>query len=124
MTIIRTSKCSAVNEIEPCRDSPQGCAVGRRDFLKAATALTGAASLFVLDTQMVDRGFTPHYDYALQGLRDVPYDAWRTYDPESALRFYALRLQEVGMLKATPQRIIAQATDWRFLNELKKELKA
>ena len=26
--------------------------------------------------------------------------------------------------QATPQKIIAQGTDWRFLNELKKELKA
>jgi len=28
------------------------------------------------------------------------------------------------MIKSTPQRLIAQGTDWRFLNELKKELKA
>jgi len=27
------------------------------------------------------------------------------------------------MIKASPQKILAQATDWRFLNELKKELK-
>jgi NitT/TauT family transport system substrate-binding protein len=40
-----------------------------------------------------------------------------------AIRFYALRLHEVGMIKASPQRIIAQHTDWRFLNELKRELK-
>ena len=26
--------------------------------------------------------------------------------------------------KATPNRIIAEGTDWRFLNELKRELKA
>jgi NitT/TauT family transport system substrate-binding protein len=30
----------------------------------------------------------------------------------------------VGMLDSTPQKLIAQGTDWRFLNELKKELKA
>jgi len=28
------------------------------------------------------------------------------------------------MIKATPQKIIADGTDWRFLNELKRELKA
>jgi NitT/TauT family transport system substrate-binding protein len=39
------------------------------------------------------------------------------------VRFYALRLQEVGMIKSTPQKLIAQGTDWRFLTELKKELK-
>lgn len=40
------------------------------------------------------------------------------------MRFFALRLHEVGIIKSTPQKIIAQATDWRFLNEIKKELKA
>jgi len=40
------------------------------------------------------------------------------------MRFYALRLHEVGMIKAGPQKIIADGTDWRFLNELKRELKA
>jgi hypothetical protein len=34
-----------------------------------------------------------------------------------------LRLREAGMIKSTPQRLIAEGTDWRFLNELKKELK-
>jgi NitT/TauT family transport system substrate-binding protein len=28
------------------------------------------------------------------------------------------------MIKASPAKIIAQGTDWRFLNELKRELKA
>jgi len=27
------------------------------------------------------------------------------------------------MLKSSPQKLIAQGTDWRFFNELKKELK-
>jgi len=48
---------------------------------------------------------------------------WREYDPEDSLRFWALRLREAGMIKSTPQKLMAQATDWRFLNELKKELK-
>jgi NitT/TauT family transport system substrate-binding protein len=39
------------------------------------------------------------------------------------VRFYALRLHEAGMIKSAPQKILAQGTDWRFLNELKKELK-
>jgi NitT/TauT family transport system substrate-binding protein len=72
---------------------------------------------------IVDRGFTPRYDYALQTLNDVRYGVWRDYDPEDTLRFYALRLQELGMIKSSPQKIIAEGTDWRFLNELKRELK-
>ena len=72
---------------------------------------------------LVEKGYTPNYDYALQTLREIPYNRWREYDPEDTVRFYALRLREVGMIKSTPQKIIAQGTDWRFFNELKKELK-
>ena len=74
--------------------------------------------------QIVERGFTPRYDYALQTLQEVPYNKWREYDPEDTLRFYALRLREAGMIKSTPNKLIAGATDWRFLNELKRELKS
>jgi NitT/TauT family transport system substrate-binding protein len=74
--------------------------------------------------EIVDRGFTPRYDYALEGLRELPYDKWREYDPEDTVRFYALRLHEVGLIKSTPQEIIARSADWRFLDELKRELKA
>jgi NitT/TauT family transport system substrate-binding protein len=52
------------------------------------------------------------------------HDKWHEYHPESTVRFYALRLHEVGMLKSSPQKIIAQGTNWRFFNELRKELKA
>jgi NitT/TauT family transport system substrate-binding protein len=72
---------------------------------------------------LVDGGYTKSYAYALETMQDVGYNRWREYDAEDTLRFYALRLQEAGMIKATPQKIIAQGTDWRFLNELKKELK-
>jgi NitT/TauT family transport system substrate-binding protein len=57
-------------------------------------------------------------------MKDVPYGKWREYDPEDTVRFYALRLHEIGMIKSAPQTIIAHGTDWRFFNELKKELKA
>ena len=74
--------------------------------------------------RLVDGGFTERYDYALQTLTEVPYGAWREYDPEDTLRFYALRLHEVGMIKSSPNALLAEGTDWRFLNELKRELKA
>jgi len=73
---------------------------------------------------MVDAGFTAQYDYTLQTLQELPYNKWREYDPEDTIRFYALRLREARMIKSTPAKIIAEATDWRFLNELKKEMKA
>jgi NitT/TauT family transport system substrate-binding protein len=73
---------------------------------------------------LVDGGFTPRYDYALESLQELPYDKWREYDPEDTVRYYALRLHEAGFIKSSPQKIIANGTDWRFLNELKRELKA
>jgi len=72
---------------------------------------------------LVDKGYTTEYEYALQTIQEIPYGQWREYDPEDTVRFYALRLHEAGMIKASPQKLIAQGTDWRFLNELKQELK-
>jgi NitT/TauT family transport system substrate-binding protein len=95
---------------------------------RALRAILKAADIWGLEPDraaqaVVDRGFTSRYDYALQGIQDIPYGKWREYDPEDTVRFYALRLHEVGMIKRTPQHMIAQSTDWRFFNELKKELK-
>ena len=73
---------------------------------------------------LVDKGFTKNYDHALQTIKDMHYGQWRDYDPEDTVRFFSLRLHEIGVIKSSPQKIIAQGTNWRFLNELKKELKA
>ena len=54
---------------------------------------------------IVDGGFTPRYDYALQTLKEIPYARWREYDPEDTVRFYALRLREAGMIKSSPNKI-------------------
>jgi NitT/TauT family transport system substrate-binding protein len=72
--------------------------------------------------RLVDRGFTPRYDYARQGLDDVSYRSWREYDAEDTVRFWALRERELGMIKASPDKIIATGTNWRFLKEVRKEL--
>jgi NitT/TauT family transport system substrate-binding protein len=92
-------------------------------------AILKGADLCVSDPKrvaqrLVDGGYVTRYDYALQGLSDIRYDVWRDYDPEDTLRFYALRLHEAGLIKSDPQKLIGEHTDWRFLNELKRELKA
>jgi NitT/TauT family transport system substrate-binding protein len=56
-------------------------------------------------------------------LKELPYTRWRDLEPEDTIRFYGVRLHEAGMIKSTPQKISAHGTDWRFLRELKKELK-
>jgi len=74
--------------------------------------------------QLVDGGFTTQYDYALQTIQELPYELWREYDSEDSLRFYALRLHEAGMITSSPNALLAEGTDWRFVDELKRELKA
>jgi NitT/TauT family transport system substrate-binding protein len=109
---------------------------GNRDFVRehpAATKRVVRATLKANDIcaaepervaqLLVDAGHAQRYDYALQTLTELPYASWREFDPEDSLRFYALRLHEVGMIKSTPNEILAEGTDWRFLKELKRELK-
>jgi NitT/TauT family transport system substrate-binding protein len=72
---------------------------------------------------IVDRGLTGQYDYQRQALSELPYYKWRDYDAEDTIRFYALRLYEAGLIKTTPNKI-AENTNWRFFDELKRELKA
>jgi NitT/TauT family transport system substrate-binding protein len=92
-----------------------------RAILKAADLCASAPEQAA--RLIVDGGFTERYDYALQTLNENPYGHWRDYDAEDSVRFYALRLHELGMIKSNPKRIIAEGTDWRFLDELKRELK-
>ncbi len=111
-------------------------ATGSREWVRKHPVATKRALRAILKTtdvcalepervarSLVDRGLQKRYDYSLEALKGIPFARWREYDPEDAVRFYALRLHEAGMIQSTPQKIIAQGTDWRFLNELKKELK-
>ena len=70
------------------------------------------------------QGYRTAPEYARQAMREVPYGRWRDYKPEETVRFYALRLREAGMVRSTPQKVLAEGTDWRILDELKRELKA
>jgi NitT/TauT family transport system substrate-binding protein len=114
--------CMVGGNPEYVRNHPVASKRALRAMLKAADLC--ATEPAHVARQLVDGGFTPRYEYALQALREIPYDKWREYDPEDTIRFYALRLRDVGFIKSTPQKIIAENTDWRFLNELKREPKA
>lgn len=110
---------------------------GNRDFVRrhpiatkrAIRAILKAADMCAADPkraadELVDRGFTQRPDFTLQAMQDVPYGKWRDYDAEDTVRFYSLRLHEAGLIKNNPDKILAQGADWRFFNELKRELKA
>jgi NitT/TauT family transport system substrate-binding protein len=111
-------------------------ATGNRDFeekhpaatKRALRAILKAADVCAREPEraahyLVERGFTPFtYDEALDAITGVSFAAWRAFNPEDTLRFYALRLKEAGLVKSTPDELIARATDWRYLNEIKREL--
>lgn len=93
-----------------------------RAFLKAADLCKSEPETAA--NFLVSKGYEPRIEIAREVLNDVRYDAWRSYNPEDTIRFHALRLHEVGMIKTSPNDLIARGTDWRFLNEVKRELKA
>jgi NitT/TauT family transport system substrate-binding protein len=112
---------------EYVRNNPVATKRVLRAILKAAEICASEPARAA--QRLVAGGFTPRYDsprydFALETLSGIPYDKWRDYDAEDSVRFYALRMREAGLIKSTPQKIIAEGTDWRFLNELKRELKA
>jgi NitT/TauT family transport system substrate-binding protein len=74
--------------------------------------------------QVFNGGYAERYDYALETIQEIPYDLWHEYDAEDTMRFYALRLHETGMLNSSPNALLTEGTDWRFVDELKRELKA
>jgi NitT/TauT family transport system substrate-binding protein len=114
--------CMLLGNRKFVRDYPVATKRVLRAVLKAIDFCATEPSLAA--RQLVERGFADHLDYATQTLHEVPYGAWRDYDAEDTMRFYALRLHEAGMVESSPNALLAQGTDWRFLNELKRELKA
>jgi NitT/TauT family transport system substrate-binding protein len=108
------------------RQYPVATKRGLRALLKAADLCASEPERVA--RLIVERDVPPlytnwRYDHVLQGLKEIPYGQWREYDPEDSVRFYALRMRELGMIKNSPEKIIAWGTDWRVFNELKRELK-
>src|SRR5262249_56981984 len=71
-----------------------------------------------------NRSLIRRYDYDRQALSDLPYYKWRDYNAEDTIRFYSLRLHEAGLIKATPNQIMAEKTDLDFFDQLKRQTKA
>ena len=92
-----------------------------RALLKGADACVSDPELIA--RQLVDEGRANNYEYAVRMIAEIPYAGWRELDPEDSLRFFSLRLHEAGVVMSNPKDIVANGTDWRFLNEVKRELK-
>ena len=113
--------CMLTGNREFVRKNPVATKRAMRAILKSAEicAITPEKAA----NSIVAKGVAKNYDYALEAIKSLPYGKWRDYDAEDTVRFWSLRLHEAGMIKSSPQKIISNGTDWRFLRELKKELK-
>ena len=114
--------CMLVGNREFVRRNPVATKRALRAILKSADVCAVAPEKVA--RSLIAKGLAKNYDYTLQAIKELPYGRWREFDPEDTVRFYSLRLREVGMIKSSPQKIIAEGADWRFWRELKKELKA
>ena len=138
-TVFRTAKIGHVI-VDGKTDPPwsqyfSGMATANRDFAEKNPAATKRALRAILKSAdvcareparaaryLVDKGYTANYDSTLDTITGLSYTAWRDFNPEDTVRFFALRLREAGIVKSTPDDLIARATDWRYLNEIKREL--
>lgn len=93
-----------------------------RAYLKAADVCSKEPERVA--RYLAEKGFEPRFEIGLEVIKSLPYARWREANPEDTIRFHALRLHEVGMIKTHPNKLIARGTDWRFLNSIKQELKA
>ena len=114
------------------------CLMGtNRDFLRrnpiatkrALRALMKASDLCASQPELATRalmarGFGKDFEFALRSVKDIGYRKWRDYSAEDTMRYWGLRLREFGITKSDPKKLLAQGTDWRFFDQLKKEIKA
>jgi NitT/TauT family transport system substrate-binding protein len=114
--------CLLIGSREFVRKHPVATRRALRAILKANAIC--AAEPDRVSRLLVQKGYVTNQRLASQALREIPYARWREFDPADTLRFYSLRLREGGMIKSSPDRIIAEGSDFRFLEALRKELKA
>ncbi len=111
--------------------------IGRRDFIKDNPIATRKVIRSILTANdmvaqdptkaaqmMLERKLRPADDqkFLAQAYSEIPYDKWRHYSPEDTIRYYALRLKELGIIDSNPQGIISQNTNWSHIASLKDEL--
>ena len=96
---------------------------------RALRAYYKAAEMCVSDPEeaariMVKAGVSDKYEYVLDAVREIGYRNWRIYSSEDTVRFWALRMREQGLISISPRTVLQEHTNWRFSEELRRELKA
>ena len=106
------------------RDHPVASKRFLRAIYKAADFCTAEPASAARQGSSI-AAFVERYDYALEtieggSLRPLARVRF-SKTPCGSTRFACTRS---GMIKSSPNALLAEGTDWRFLNELKRELKA
>lgn len=113
--------CVVAGHIDFIKKNPVATKRALRAILKANDIVARdpeMATRILIEKQVIKES---EYLHTLPELKHIPYNKWRDYNPEDTIRFYALRMRDIGMIKSNPQQFIDQHTDWRFMKELKKE---
>lgn len=88
---------------------------------RARAAHEGAAGLF---QALIDHPTALSNEQVLsETIAMISYD-WRELDPEDTLRFFALKLGSVKLIKSTPQQIINRGSAVAYARQLRSELKS
>ena len=93
--------CMLAGNREFVRTHPVATKRALRAILKAADVCTTApeqAAQF-----MVEKGFTPRYDYALQAIKEIPYNQWREYSAEDTLPSMPCACTKSGCSRVPPR---------------------
>ena len=72
---------------------------------------------------LVEQGYTTRFDYAFKELRELAATCGGITMPRTRYGSTGNKLHEAGLIKSIRQKSIDKHTNWRFLNELKRELK-
>ncbi|MEX2247270.1 MAG: ABC transporter substrate-binding protein [Dehalococcoidia bacterium] len=121
--------CMAVANRDFMEKHPVAAKRGLRALLTAADVCAREperAARYLIDTGYTEpfeaTAYPQDYDSVLHTVMHMSYSAWRDFNPEDTMRFVALRLKEAGIVKSTPGELIARASDWRYLEQIKREL--
>jgi NitT/TauT family transport system substrate-binding protein len=113
--------CMVAARSEFVQNYPVATKRALRAFAKAQQACANDKE--VSARRLVELGATERIDYAQRVLDELPYGAWREYDPAASLRFFALRLREAGIIDSSPGALVNRVADTSFWEQLRTELR-
>jgi ABC-type nitrate/sulfonate/bicarbonate transport system substrate-binding protein len=95
---------------------------------RALRAIVKGMEICAADPERAARAAAAHnpqarLDDVVQMVKDLRYGNWREFSAEDIARFFALRLRDIGMVKGSTRKLLARGSDWRFIDQLGKEMR-